>query len=295
MRIGVVGNPGGWSSERLADALERRTGYRRLIDPRRISADLDRLRVTADECDLTELDAIVLKKIGWRYSPDHLDRLELLRLVAARGVRVFSCPERILRVLDRLSCTTTLRIHQIPMPATVITEDIDEAVQTVRQFGKAVFKPLYSTKARGMCVIEAGDNEAENIRCFRDNGNKVLYIQQMVSLPGRDLGLAFLGGSFLGAYARVNESDEWNTTTNFGGRYAGADPSPDIIELARRAQEPFGLDFTSVDVAETDDGPIVFEVSAFGGFRGLQQGAGVDAAERYAQYVVECLNDVKQT
>ena len=49
------------------------------------------------------------------------------------------------------------------------------------------------------------------------------------------------------------------------------------------------MDFTTVDVALTDDGPIIFEVSAFGGFRGALEGAGVDAAAAYLDHVMECL------
>ena len=46
------------------------------------------------------------------------------------------------------------------------------------------------------------------------------------------------------------------------------------------------MDFTTVDVAETADGPIVFEVSAFGGFRGALEGAGIDAAAAYSDYAL---------
>jgi ribosomal protein S6--L-glutamate ligase len=45
--------------------------------------------------------------------------------------------------------------------------------------------------------------------------------------------------------------------------------------------------FTCVDVVETANGPLVYEVSAFGGFRGLLEANGIDMAERYAQYVLE--------
>ncbi|MGB5427491.1 MAG: ATP-grasp family protein, partial [Gammaproteobacteria bacterium] len=63
-----------------------------------------------------------------------------------------------------------------------------------------------------------------------------------------------------------------------------------IIELAQRAQALFGMDFTTVDVAETNNGPIVFEVSAFGGFRGALEGIGIDAAAMYADHVLRQLS-----
>jgi ribosomal protein S6--L-glutamate ligase len=47
------------------------------------------------------------------------------------------------------------------------------------------------------------------------------------------------------------------------------------------------MDFTTVDVAESASGPIVFEVSAFGGFRGALEGAGIDAAAAYTEHALK--------
>ena len=117
--------------------------------------------------------------------------------------------------------------------------------------------------------------------------NQMMYIQRKINLPGRDLGMVFLAGSYLGTYARVPQGDAWNTTINSGGRYEAHTPSDDVIKLARRAQAPFNMDFTTVYVAETDTGPIVFEVSAFGGFQGAKDGIGIDAAALYVDHVMQ--------
>jgi len=290
-RIGVIGIPGKWSTETLADAVEERTGYRQVIDMGGVSLDLERQRLLFQEQDLCRLDALIVKKISASYNPNTLDRLELLRVAEQAGVRVFSRAENILRLIDRLSCTVTLRNAGIPMPATRVTEDVGAALKAVQDFGSAVFKPLYSTKARGMCVIDAQRDHAgieREIRAFQAE-NPMMYIQQKVELPGRDLGMVFLAGEYLGSYARVSKSDAWNTTIHSGGRYAAHTPPDEVIELARRAQAPFGMDFTTVDVAETNTGPIVFEVSAFGGFRGALEGIGIDAAGLYTEHVLRQL------
>ncbi|MET0047080.1 MAG: GAK system ATP-grasp enzyme [Sedimenticola sp.] len=288
-RIGVIGIPGKWSTETLADAVEKRTGFRLVIDMGQVALDLENHRLLFEGHDLCQLDGLMVKKISAEYSPNTLDRLELLRIAENAGVRVFSGAENMLRLIDRLSCTVTLRNAGIPMPDTRVTEDTDAALAAVRAFGSAVFKPLFSTKARGMTIIEA-DQPEEEIRAaidrFRGN-NPMMYIQRRLDLSGRDLGMVFLGGDYLGTYARVSQGDAWNTTINSGGRYEAYSPPQEIIELAHRAQAPFGMDFTTVDVAETADGPIVFEVSAFGGFRGALEGAGVDAAAAYTDYALE--------
>ena len=288
-RIGVIGIPGKWSTETLADAVEKQTGFRLVVDMADVSLDLEKNVLVYGSVNLCELDGIIVKKISAVYSPTTLDRLELLRVAEQAGVRVFSPALSMLRLIDRLSCTVTLRNAGIPMPETRVTENITVAMDTVRDFGSAVFKPLYSTKARGMTIIDA-DKDAENMeRVIRDFSadNQMMYIQRKINLPGRDLGMVFLAGSYLGCYARVPQGDAWNTTIHSGGRYAAHTPTDEVIELAHRAQAPFNMDFTTVDVAETDTGPIVFEVSAFGGFQGAKDGIGIDAAALYTEHVIK--------
>lgn len=287
-KIAVVGIPGKWSTEVLADAVEQRTGFRLVIDMGKVSLDLISNELWYGEHNLCDFDAIIVKKIHSEYSPHTLDRLEMLRIAEAKGVRVFSPATNILRLIDRLSCTVTLRQNNIPMPPTKITEDIDAAIACVREFGEVVCKPLYSTKARGMTIFNAQQPEEElraQLSVFSQS-NPVIYMQKKLALPGKDLGMVFLGGEYLGTYARVSQNDSWNTTILSGGKYEAFEAPQELIDLAQKAQAPFGMDFTTVDVAESEIGPIVFEVSAFGGFRGCKEGLNLDAAGQYVDYAI---------
>lgn len=287
-KIGVIGTKDGWSSEKLAEAVFKLTGYGLLIEMKKVRLDFESGRAWYEGTDLTGLDALIIKKIGGRYSPYNLDRLEVLRYLHEKGLRVFSSPLSIIRVLDRLTCTVTMRAAGIPMPPTTITEDPDEAADAVDEYGEAIFKPLYTSKARGMRMIHSGSRALEEIERYRLE-NPVMYIQKKINLPGKDLGVVFLGGEYLTTYARCTRDGSWTTTTYFGGKYEAYDPPDEVIAMAKKAHDLFDLDFTSVDVVETDDGPMVFEVSAFGGFRGIQQARGIDAANLYAQYVLNRL------
>ncbi|WP_299816021.1 GAK system ATP-grasp enzyme [uncultured Roseibium sp.] len=288
LKIGVVGIPGKWSTEVLADALEARTGFRCVVDMADAVLDLENRTLFAGGRNLCELDGLVIKKISQDYSPATLDHLEMLRVAEACGVRIFSRTRSILGLVNRLSCTVTLANAGIAMPATCVTENVDEALAALQRFGSAVFKPLFSTKARGMLVMDADEGEGllrQRITEFQDE-NPVIYLQKKVRLSGRDLGMVFLGGEYLGTYARVAQTGSWNTTILHGGKYEPFEPDGDLIDLARRAQAPFDLDFTTVDVGLTDEGPVIFEVSAFGGFKGALEGASIDAASLYADYAI---------
>jgi len=291
-KIGVVGLPGKWSTETLADAVEASTGMRLVIDMSDVVLDLAGHKLLYGEHDLCGLDALIVKKISREYSPNSIDRLELLRVAEANGVRVFSPALSMLRLIDRLSCTATMANAGIPMPPTTITEHVGQAEATVQRYRSAVFKPLFSTKARGMIVVDADDPEPERIEQIKafQLRNPMMYIQKKMELPGQDLGLVFLGGEYMGAYARVSEGDSWNTTILHGGRYAAAQPDASWIEIAQRAQGLFNMDYTTVDMADTEQGPVVFEVSAFGGFRGAKEGLGIDIAKNYVDYVLKKLD-----
>lgn len=287
MKIGVIGLKGAWSSQQLAEAVSKKTGRdTKIFEMQDVRLDLPSGKALVEDEDLSTFDALIIKKIGKEYSPDLLDRLEMLRMLEGRGVKFFSSPYSILRVLDRLTCTISLQLGDIPMPPTTITEDVDHALAAVEEYGEAVFKPLFSTKARGMFVLKPGPDARRTIEEFHKEYN-TMYIQKTIDLNGSDLGIVFLGGEYLTTYARCKTTDSWNTTTINGGKYAPVDPPQEIIDLAQKAQAIFNLDFTCVDVAITKDGPFIFEVSAFGGFRGILDARGIDAAARYVDYVTK--------
>lgn len=292
LKIGVIGIPGKWSTEVLADRLEEKTGFRAVMDVKDIALHLDTNKVFCLGLDLTELDGVVVKKISQVYSPSTEDSIHILSHLESLGVPVFSPTDSMGKLINRLSGTLALHQGGIPMPKTRVTESVDAAFDIVREFGSAILKPLYSTKARGMVFLREEDGD-ESVRAQLEEYQKtqsLFYIQQAVNLNGRDLGMVFIGGQYFCTYARVGNSDAWNTTIHSGGRYDMFEPDAELIELGRRAQACFDLSFTTVDIALTDQGPVVFEVSAFGGFKGALDGCHLDAAEAYASYVLNSIN-----
>lgn len=290
-RVAVVGIPGKWSTEVLADRLEEKTGFRAVLDMADLVADLTTGEVRAGDLVLNELDGIAIKKISEIYSPAAEDRIHLLGYLTHSGVQLFSPSESIDELINRLSGTLALRRGGIPMPETRITESISAAKQAVYDFGAVVLKPLYSTKARGMIVLSEDMTESDIDHALEQYQveHQLFYIQRKLNLSGRDLGMVFVGGKYLCTYSRIGSGDSWNTTILAGGKYEAYDPSPELIELGRKAQACYDLSFTTVDIALTDEGPVVFEVSAFGGFKGALEGCGIDAADTYANYILEQL------
>jgi ribosomal protein S6--L-glutamate ligase len=285
VKVAVIGQSGAWSTERLADALRRLQAEVVVIDLAACSVRLPDPHVFHAGRPLEGLAGAVVKKIGdaaggWVVQ----ERIEILRHLEAVGVPVVSAPDRLAIAANRSRMTLELARGGFPVPDTVITEDASEAEAAVERFGAAVVKPIFTSKGRGMMRLDPGNDVGALVERWRTQGLGPVYLQRFVKHPGRDLGVAVLEGRVLGAYWRIAREDQWMTTILSGGRYEPADPPDEVIALAERAARHFGLAFTGVDLIETPEGGwAVLEVSAFGGFRGLLDACGIDAAPLVAE------------
>jgi tetrahydromethanopterin:alpha-L-glutamate ligase len=291
--IAVAGIPGARSSESLAEALRAQGAESHVLPLWECMHDVAQRQVFWRGQDLATLAAVVVKKLGDVTDPLVADRLEILKQLEAAGVLVISSPRSIEMAVDRYRMTALLARAGAPIPRTVVTESLDEAEAAVEAWGRAVLKPLFTSKGRGMVLLSSLAPSRLELRRFQREGHGPFYLQEFVPSGGRDVAVAVLGGQVLGAYYRVSEGDEWMTTTAAGGHYEPCDLPGAAAAVALSAARLFDLDFTSVDLVETDAGWLVYEVSAFGGFSGLREALGVDAASLYAQHVIRRLNDVR--
>ena len=292
IEVAVIGIPEKWSSEILKEAFEQLSNDNRTITADVFKVDDIAFDVNANKAyingkDLEEYAAIVIKKLG-DYSPRILDCLDILGNIEDRGVPFFSSPKKLRDMISRIGCTRMLASKNINMPPTLLTENTSEALSWIKKRKSAVFKPNFSTKARGMEILHKKTVSNDKLEKLKAQYG-FLYLQELVDLPGEDYGVVFSGGEYIGTYARVGDKNSWNTTTQDGGHYKSYKPSEEIITLAQKAQDTFQLDFCCVDIAVTNLGPIVFEVSAFGGFKGMYKGAGINSAEILSKYVLDKL------
>lgn len=287
LAVAVAGVPGAWSSESLAEALRTQGASSSVVALDACVHDISRNEVYHEGRPLSGLDGLVVKKLGDTRGPRVEERIQMLEALELRGVRVISRPESIARAVDRYRMTRILSDAGIPMPRTIVTESIDEAADAVECWGKAVLKPVFTSKGRGMELLSRGRPTRITLSDFRRQALGPMYVQEFVRSPGHDVAVAILGGEIIGTYHRVAAPGSWMTTTAAGGRYQPCVISGAVELLALGAARPFGLDFTCVDLVETGAGWLVYEVSAFGGFSGLKQACGVDGAALYAAYVCE--------
>jgi len=210
-KIGVIGISDAWSSLHLVEVIKEKTGFGLLIDMENTFFDSNQNTVFYKSgnqlYNLRELDAVIIKKISQTYSPELAGRLEILNFLNKSEVLFFSEPDKIAACYNRLANTMILQKNGIPMPPTVITESVELAIETVKKYHDAVFKPLFSTKARGMILVNSEDPEMPKIIEQFSKNNPIMYIQQKIEIPEFDLGVSFLGGKYVGTYSRCKKGN----------------------------------------------------------------------------------------
>jgi ribosomal protein S6--L-glutamate ligase len=186
--------------------------------------------------------------------------------------------------MDRYRMSMKLIQEGFPMPRTFSFESERSLMEAMRALGRGVIKPPYTSKARGMVRIDAGAAVGPGRAADPPPSGRTL-VQEYVEAPGRDIGACVLGRRFIGAFYRVSAAGQWVTSTSAGGSYAPCRLPSGAMDLAERAADLFGLDYTVVDLVETGRGYLIYEVSAFGGFRGLWEAERQDVAAAYARHV----------
>src|SRR5262245_17977278 len=127
MKVAVIGQPGRWSTDGLAQALTAAGAEVAMVDLERTALRLPARPLYVDGAPLDGIDGAVVKKIGdtlggWAVG----ERLNMLRHLEASGVPVLSSPARLETALNRYRMTVELAAAGVPIPETVVTEDIAE-------------------------------------------------------------------------------------------------------------------------------------------------------------------------
>ena len=107
----------------------------------------------------------------------------------------------------------------------------------------------------------------------------VLFLQEYVDKPGRDLRVFVIGDEVIAAIER--RSEHWITNTARGAQTANRALEPDLVRLAQQAAAAVGGGQLAIDLIERRDGELlVLEVNHSMEFRNSIEVTGVDIPGR---------------
>lgn len=291
MKFGVVyhENVNNWATKSLIEAMEAK-GYEakpfRLPD---ISAQLPSKFTHLDNEDISDMDGVMVRTIGFGTGDQITFRISLLEHFEDAGIYVMNPAYSFRRAKDKYATLTALHKEGIKVPKTYIGENLEAAIDFVDKVGDVVVKPLIG--ARGMGAIRAEHRELTyRAMKFIHQLGQVLYVQELVEKPNRDIRAFVIGGELIGAmYRYIPEGidGEWRTNVHGGGKAEITELTPEYEECAIRTAEVLKLDYTGVDIIESPEGPCVIEANAAPSWSALSRVTGIDIASLIVERLVD--------
>lgn len=299
LKIGLLGNRDSWYVNELSRAGNDRghdclrIDYRGLVaaeetSPRhhcthpvvavRDRGDERRDRRPAQIDDITTLDALIVRTMPPGSLEQVVFRMDVLARLEAAGVCVVNSPKAIECAVDKYLATAQLATAVLPVPATIVCQDAESAMEAFDQLGgDVVVKPLFGSEGRGIVRVSDPDLAFRTFRTL-ERIQAVLYLQQFIDHEGFDVRVLLLDGQILGAMKRRSGDD---FRTNVARTAVGElhNLTDDEADLARRAVLATRAAFAGVDLLYDRAGQCyVLEVNAVPGWRAFGRVTGVDVA-----------------
>ena len=293
-RIGIIlTDPEDWTASAFVKNIEKRGANAVPLNLSTLSASISTSDFSIFNADLkdVELDAIIVRDVGISFSLEQISfKFDLLRQFE-NSTPVMNRSEAIQNAANKFFSFYLFKLAHLPIPRTTITSELDVALNALETFESAVVKPIFGSQGKGIHKLESSqpDLKPKISELLKERG--VLYLQEFVPNPGRDIRVFVVGEEAVGAIYRVSLSGSFVSNLSQGGTPVKCEFTEEMRELAVRATKAVGADFAGVDLIEGEEGLFVLEVNATPSGKGINRACGIDVTERIVDLLFERLED----
>ncbi|MGC9393944.1 MAG: lysine biosynthesis protein LysX [Anaerolineae bacterium] len=220
----------------------------------------------------------------------HTSAYYVTRWLEGIGIPCVSPHKTVLTCGDKYLTSAALLEAGIPSPRTLMALSPDAALEAIETLGyPVVLKPLSGSWGRLLARVndrDAAEALLEHKATLGGYQHNVVYIQEYIDKPGRDIRTMVVGDEVI--YAIYRQSEHWITNTARGGAPVVCPMTDEIVHWSREATKAVGGGVVSVDLFETLDGRIlVNEVNHAPEFHGASEVVEVDIAGKIVEYVLQ--------
>jgi RimK family alpha-L-glutamate ligase len=291
MKAVILGVNGGRHTVMLQEALAARGVSAPCLPINRLTArpGRDPLATRAgkgpDDSSLADADVVFVRCVPGGSLEQVVYRLDILHNLVLAGKWVVNPPTAIERGVDKYLALGLLAKEGLPVPATVVTERVDEALAAFAELGgDVVVKPLFGAEGRGMNRVQDPDVAYRVFRAL-ELGGYVYYLQEYMEHDNEDIRLFVIGGEVIGAMRR--QGTTWKTNISVGAKGLALTPDRELADMAVRAAAAVGADYAGVDVLVSNGEYRLIEVNTIPAWAGLREATGIDAGAALVDYVLD--------
>lgn len=284
MKIGIISKKEAyWSTRQLLKAVSRSGN-----EPTYIQTDAVRLVVAGqDDAQYKGVSmrdhAIFIPRIG--RSLTDFGKM-LLRQLELMHLKTTLSSEALITARNKFLALQSLREAGVPIPRSILLAsrpDVVEAAHFVHY--PAILKILRGTQGIGVMRVKSFEETAAIVDTMKSFG-EVMLLQEYVPNPGIDIRAFVVGDRVIGSMKRIAQVHEWRSNIHLGAKGLPVELDDHAKDIAVRASKAVGLEISGVDMIFRGDEPVVLEVNASPGFRGLLQATKLNAADAMVEYAI---------
>src|SRR3990170_3713124 len=293
VKIGIVTrNMEAWSSTQVREALAKRNilhvcfTFHKLVARLAFKPHFAVREVTQQgEVKLQEdLDALIIRPIGRGSLEELVFRMDMLYKLERSGFYMVNPPEAIEHCVDKYDILAILEDEGIPVPRTIATESVAEALKAFKELGgDVVIKPVFGSRGMGATRVVDADIADTVFKAITFH-HGVIYLQEFVPHGHSDIRAFVVDGHVIAAMRRVAEG--WKTNYSQGARPAPTKLDAEHEELAVKSAKTIRCKIAGVDILEGPEGPRIVDVNSQPGWKGLQIVTKVNIADQIVSFVL---------
>ncbi len=175
----------------------------------------------------------------------------------------------------------------IPIPETLFSINPDNIEDQIRLLGgpPVIIKLQEGTHGLGVILAESKKSAKSIIDTFYKMDTSILLQRYVEEAKGEDLRLIVVGNKVVAAMKRRSDLDEFRSNVHRGGETESISPTQKEKHIALNASRYLGLGVAGVDLIRSKQGPLLLEVNASPGLRGIESASGVNVARHIIEFV----------
>lgn len=214
-------------------------------------------------------------------------RISLLKQLQMAGIRLVNDFNGICRAKNKLRAQVLLSNAGVPMPKTVVLEDLAhlEAAAAFLGTPKLILKDVSGTFGSGVVLAESLTSARSIIDALWKGEPRPILAQEYIEeAAGADARIFVLGGKVLASMRRQAKAGEFRSNVELGAQAEIHQPTSEEERIALKAVSVLKLEVAGVDIVQSRRGPLVLEVNANPGFKKLSEVSGVDVAQAIVRH-----------
>lgn len=275
-----------YSTRRLMEAATSRGHQVEVIDPLKCYMNINSKKPEMhDEKGrvLAGFDAII-PRIGASIT---FYATAVLRLFESQGIYSLNQSIAITRARDKLRAHQLLARKGVGMPVTGFAHSPTNTHDLINLVGGAplVIKLLEGTQGKGVILAESNKLAENLIYAFRDLDVFFLVQEFIKEANGEDIRCFVVGDKVVASMIRKAKKGEFRANIHQGGTAHHVKITPTERKMAIQAAKILGLHVAGVDIVRSGRGPLILEVNASPGLKGIESASGKDIASLIIQYI----------